>query len=74
MILHSLADDWKLNAQGDTDRSPGVNFPFSYYLTDTAGNRLTDPSGNYLTGSGLVLLYPQILNVLPDDFRLNAEQ
>lgn len=73
MVLHALADDWNLNANGDTERGSVVLAQFGYYLTDPQGNRLTDPSGNYLVGYQSVSYYPQILHALPDDFNLNAE-
>jgi hypothetical protein len=73
MLLHALADDFNLNANADTERGEGVYLTFTAYLSDTVGNRLTDPAGNYLTAQVVELQYPQILHTLPDDFHLNAE-
>lgn len=71
--LNALPDDFTLLADADTERSPGTVLTFVYYLTDTLGNILTDPSGNRLIGMVTGTVYPQILHALPDDFGLNAE-
>lgn len=71
--LHAIQDDWSLRADGDTERSAGQTFVYEYYLTDTAGNRLTDPSGNYLVARNSETKYPQVLHALPDDFTMNTE-
>lgn len=73
MLLHSIPDDFSLHALWDTERSTGTAFVAQYYITDTLGNILTDPSGNRLAGYTLVTLYPQKLHAIPDDFSLHAE-
>lgn len=72
MELHALADDFNLNALGDTERSGGTTIYIPAYLTDPSGNRLTDPSGNYLIGNYEELVYPQVLHAIQDDFSLRA--
>lgn len=71
--LTSAEDDLNLNSAWDTPRSPGVYFSESFYLTDTFGNILTDPSGNRLIGLVSNFLYPQVLHSAEDDLNLNAE-
>lgn len=71
--LTALPDDFSLLADADTDRSPGLTLIFAFYLTDTLGNILTDPSGNRLMGMTSGTIYPQMLHALPDDFNLVAE-
>ena len=73
LTLHAYADDFRLNANGDTRRDTGTLFSFSYYLTDASGNYLTDPQGNRLIGNYASVQYPQTLHALPDDFNLNSE-
>jgi hypothetical protein len=74
MILHALPDDWNLNANRDSVERGAylVDIAFPYYLTDPAGDRLTDPAGNYLIGYELQSFAPQVLHALPDDFNLNG--
>lgn len=72
LTLHALPDDWTLHANGDLERLE-QGFPFAYFLVDTAGNFLVDTAGNFLIGYYTDTMYPQILNALPDDFRLNSE-
>ena len=73
LTVRAFADDWKLNANGDTERDEGKSFVYIYYLTDPQGNYLTDPQGNRLVGREYATQYPQILHALPDDFILNTE-
>lgn len=73
MLLHANKDDFKLRALYDTERNPAFVALYPFYLVDELGNRLTDESGNYLIGLEESTIAPQILNALPDDFKLNAE-
>lgn len=72
LTLNALPDDWTLHANGDVARL-AMGFPFEYFLISPQGDFLTDPQGNFLIGYYTDVMYPQILNALPDDFRLNSE-
>lgn len=73
LTLNALPDDFTLHANGDLERSAGITYPEAYFLVDTEGNFLVDTEGNFLIGYFKETVYPQILNALPDDFRLNTE-
>lgn len=74
MILHALKSDYLLNAEGWVKGDSVEVLTGPDYLVDTLGNRLTDPSGNYLiaySSSGFVK--PILLHAHKSDYILNAE-
>ncbi len=73
LTLHALQDDFTLHSTADTTRGDGTVIVAYAYLTDPAGNRLTDPQGNYLVAGYLSTVYPQKLHALQDDFTIHSE-
>lgn len=73
LTLHTVQDDFVLNAESDLPRSTGQSFLLPYYLVDPSGNNLTDPSGNRLIGYEPSTIYAQILHAVQDDFVLTSE-
>lgn len=73
MNLNALASDYTLNALG-SDKAPNVIFTNGpVYLKDTAGNFLTDPSGNRLIAYYSDSYTPLALSSVASDYSLNAE-
>lgn len=74
MLLHTMQDDFELNANGDTERGEAIDYlSGAYNLIDRSGNLLVDRSGNYLCFNQTDNIRPQIIHAIQDDFILNAE-
>lgn len=73
MNLTALASDYNLDAESMLKADPVTSVIGPVYLLDTAGNFLTDPSGNKLIAFYQETVVPISLDALVSDYNLDAE-
>lgn len=74
MELEALADMLVLNTDRDFEKTDVDIVEGPYYLTDPAGNKLTDTAGNYLIAYSSRTLSTILLDAGADDLVLDAEE